>query len=135
MTNARTLSIKNPATGQDLVVRFEYDFLNYLHKFQPVRWENLRTVEWVLKNPTRLFIGIKRAVSNEGLCFVGKPDQWYIHEEAKVSFPKEKLVFAVFLNDRNSVYDYRAEKIDLEDPESPMNWKDRFGGVLWKKIS
>lgn len=135
MANARILRVKNPSNNQDLEIRFEHGYLDYLYKYQPVRFQNIRTAVNVLNRPKRIFIGIKRAVSQDGLCFVGKPDRWYVRENVIVDFPKDELVYTVYLNDRNSVYDFRAEEIDVEDEDSPEDWKNRFGGVLWKKTS
>ena len=135
MANAYILNIKYPVDGQPLAIRFEPNFIEHLFKYHPVQFENLRVVKAVLLNPKRIFIGIKRAVSADGLCFVGQPENWHVRENKYLPFPKERLVFVVYLNDRNSVYEFRAEEVDFEDPLSPKDWKNRFGGLLWKSTS
>lgn len=133
LANARIITIKFPPTGQDIDIRFEHDWLNDLYKYEPVKFQNLLTAVEVLKNPTRIYVGLKRILSNNGLCFVGKPKKWYIREDKLVDFPKDKLVYTVFLNDRYSVFELRATEVDFFDPESPIDWAERFGGEIWKK--
>ncbi len=132
MTNAYTFTIKNPADGQDLLIRFEFAAIEHYVIYNKTKLNNIETAKKVLINPKRIFVGINRPVRNDGMCFVGQPETWYIREDRKVPFPKEKFVFSVYLNSRLSVYDFRAEEIDSEDPLSPKDWKNRFGGVLWK---
>ena len=66
--------------------------------------------------------------------WVGCPTTWYIREDTKVPFPKNRL-FAVYLNDRMYVYDFAAEYVDNEDLLSPKDWKNRFMGLIWKSTS
>ena len=85
----------------------------------------------VLKNPTRIYVGLKRILSNSGLCFVGKPNKWYIREDKLVDFPKDDLVYTVFLNDRFSVFEIRATKVDFLDLMPNWLGREEFeGGAL-----
>ena len=118
-------SKKETTIPGDLILRW--------FKYQPVQYENLRSVKHVLDNPKRIFSGI-RELNEGGWCYVGKPEKWYVKERCEVPFPTH-LVFAVYLNDRMAVYNFRAEKADTDDALSPINWKNRFGGLIWKSIS
>jgi hypothetical protein len=88
-------------------------------------------VQYVFENPKRIFKGILRPISEKGWCYVGKPQRWYIKQNCDVPFPEDK-VFAVYLNERLHVYTFRAEEVDPEDSLSPKDWKNRFGGLIWK---
>lgn len=133
MANAHTSKIIFPPTGQKIEIRIEYGFWDYLLKYQPVKFVNIETAFKVLNNPNRIFSGIKRPISTNAdtLCFAGIPDTWYLREDLEVSFP-DNLVYAVYLNSRKSIYDFRAEEADFEDRLIPKNWKLRYGGLLWK---
>ena len=61
-------------------------------------------------------------------------EKWYIRDNVSSPFPPDK-VFVVYLNERMSIYDFRAEYEDDEDKLSPRDWKNRFGGVIWKITS
>lgn len=133
LSSAHILTIDNPADGVKIDVRFEEDDLKRIYKYQPVEFQNIEVaVIKVLKNPTRIFKGIVRPVSSDGWCFVGQPDEWYIRKNILVPFDKNKYVYAVFLNDRMSVYNFRAEYRDPEDLLSPKDWKNRFLNLIWK---
>lgn len=93
----------------------------------------MRAAKEVLDNPQRIFVGL-RELNEGGWCYVGKPKSWFIAEDRVVPFP-EDLVYEVFLNDRMSIFGWRAEKADLEDNLSPVGWKSRFVALAWKKTS
>lgn len=137
MTNAHTIKIICPANGQEIEIRFEYEYVHHLLIYLPVQFLNIETAVEVLRNPDRIFTTIKRPLStdSETMCFVGKPDVWYLREGQKVPFPKDEFVFTVYLNARKSIYQFGAEEIDYEDPLSPRDWKNRFGVLIWKKTS
>lgn len=103
------------------------------YKFHPVRYENLRATKHVLENPLRIFTGV-RIYNEGGLCFVGRPNQWYIREATQVPFPQD-LIFAVYMNPRFHVYECRAEHAASDDPSSPENWQNRYGGLIWRNTS
>ena len=135
MSSAYIFTIDNPADNSKLDIRFEEDDLTRIYKYRPVEFQNIEVaVIKVLEKPNRIFKGIIRPVSVNGWCFVGQPDEWYIRKNVLVPFDKNKYVYAVFLNDRMSVYDFRAEYRDQEDTLSPKDWKNRFGVLIWKKI-
>ena len=128
-----TIDPENPA-GFKVDVTIPGDLLERWFKYNLVQYENLRCVKRVLDDPKRIFKGIVRPVSKDGWCYVGKPERWHIKENVDAPFPNDK-VFAVFLNDRFHLYNFRAEEIDLEDALSPRDWKNRFGGLIWKSTS
>jgi len=134
LNSANIIQITHPATGEKTDIRIEEDYCRHLYKNIRTSYENLRAAKYVLENPKRIFSGILRSVTSDGQCFVGKPERWYINPTDTAPFPKNK-VFLVFLTTRMQLYNFRAELSDLEDPLSPIDWKNRFGGVLWKSTS
>jgi len=119
--------------GAKAEVIFEGNLALYWYKHLPVQYQNLQVVKEVLDNPKRIFSKI-RPITRGGWCYVGRPKIWYVAENCTASFPEDR-VFAVFLNDRKVVYTFRAEFADGEDPLSPKDWKNRFGGLVWKSTS
>jgi hypothetical protein len=112
---------------------FPADLTLRWYKNDPVRHENLRVARFVLQNVERIFRGVRR-LSEGGWCFTGSPQEWYIRENVIVPFPDGK-VFAVYLNPRMRVYECRAEYIADDDPLCPIDWRGRYGGLIWKSIS
>lgn len=105
---------------------------------QPNDYINLATVHEVLNNPNRIFAGLNRPESDSSkmLCVVGKPKNWYVGKDGDITAPfPRNLVYLVFLNERNSIFEFRAEHADTEDPLSPEGWRDRFVERIWKRPS
>lgn len=137
LTNAHSFKIKWPIDNTEIVIRVEFKTWDFLQKYRPNEFLKLFTVREVLNNPNRIFSGLNRLYSDtsDHLCFVGKPHSWRRHigkSEVVVPFPSN-LVFLVFLNERKSISEFRAEEADREDPLSPENWENRYGELLWKK--
>lgn len=130
------LKIKWPIGGKETIIRVEPAYYERLLKYLPNDYLNLSTVYEVLNNPNRIFSGLNRPHSDSSnmLCVAGRPQHWYIGKKSssKVPFPPE-LVYLVFLSARKSVYEFRAEQADAEDSLCPVNWKNRFGKVIWKR--
>ncbi|MGR3302020.1 MAG: hypothetical protein ACUZ8I_05890 [Candidatus Scalindua sp.] len=138
MVNAYIINIEWPVDGKKIQIRIESKYYERLLIYLPNDFLNLSTVHEVLNNPNRIFSGLNRPHSDSSnmLCFVGKPKYWYVGTSKSVSVPfPSNLVYLVFLNERNSIFEFRAEKADTEDPLSPIGWKDRFGERTWKKNS
>jgi hypothetical protein len=100
----------------------------------PVDYENLRCVKEVLLSPQRIFQGV-RDFQEGGWCYTGVPNQWYIRTNVIVPFPREKFVFAVYINPVLSVYEWRAEYRAEDDPLNPADWQERYERLIWKSIS
>lgn len=130
--------IKWPVGNSEIEIRIEPKDYNYFKLYRPNDFLNLSTAHEVLNNPNRIFSGLNRPHSNSSnkLCVVGKPKYWYIGVNISDTalFP-HNLVYLVFLNERNSIFEFRAEEADIEDTLSPIGWKDRFGELIWKKNS
>jgi len=122
----------DPEKGQTLAI-FPADLTLKWYKYAPVRYWNLIAAKFVLENTKRILGGV-REFNAGGWCFVGHPRFWYIREEVKVTFPADQ-VFAVYLNPNLRVYECRAERIAVDDPSCPMDWKNRFRSLVWKDIS
>ncbi|MFQ5964687.1 MAG: hypothetical protein ACE5KZ_10410 [Candidatus Scalinduaceae bacterium] len=129
-------TIKWPVSNSEKEIRIEPKDYNYFMLYRPNDFLNLSTAYKVLNNPNRIFSGLNRPHSNSSkkLCVVGKPKHWYIGVNISDTalFPDD-LVYLVFLNERNSIFEFGAEEADIEDPLSPIGWKDRFGERIWKK--
>ncbi|HPO14991.1 MAG TPA: hypothetical protein PLI09_16230 [Candidatus Hydrogenedentes bacterium] len=106
------------------------DLIEYCYSSVPVQYENFRAVKAVLENPRRIFAGV-RLLNQGGWCYVGRPSEWYIRENTIVPFSAE-FVFAVYVNPNFRLYEFRAEKADPDDPESPIDWAERYGALIWK---
>ena len=123
---------RNPELGlADAVIPARY--YTALFKRNPVGYENLRTAKHVLENVKRIFSGV-RAYNEGGWCYAGRPESWYIREGIVTPFP-DNLVFAVYLSPRLRLYEARAEQRSEDDEFSPIDWKDRYGGLVWKHTS
>lgn len=135
MTNAFSFKIKWPVDKSEKEIRVEPDYYKFLNIYRPNKFLNLATVHEVLNYPNRIFAGLNRPHSDSSrkLCVVGKPHNWYIGKDdnSVSSFPTN-YVYVVFLSERFSIFEFRAEQADLEDPLSPVGWRDRFGELLWK---
>jgi len=106
---------------------------DHVHKFKPVKYENLRAAKAVLESPKRIFYGI-RTYNEGGWCYTGRPTEWTVKERVTASFP-DYLVFAVYVNPRLEVFEWRAEPVDDRDPYCPKGWEDRYRGLIWKSTS
>jgi len=103
------------------------------YKDYPVRFENLKAAKSVLENPQRIFSGV-RAFNEGGWCFTGKPLSWNIRESVIAPFP-DNLVFSVYLNSRLYIYETRAEYCAQNDSLCPVDWENRYEGLVWKSTS
>lgn len=137
MTNAHLFKIKWPINDTEIIIRVEYDTWNFLQKYRPNEFLKLFTVYEVLNNPNRIFSGLNRLCSDTSnhLCFVGKPKTWqrYIEKTIVTVDFLTNHVFLVFLDERKSVIEFRAEEADREDTLSPENWEYRYGELIWIK--
>lgn len=109
------------------------DLIEHCYCSLPVQFENFRAAKFVLENPRRIFSGV-RLLNQGGWCYVGKPSEWYIRENTIAPFP-EQFVFAVYVNPNFRLYEFRAEKVAPDDPDSPIGWAERYGALIWKRTS
>ena len=112
---------------------FPNDLLIRSYKYDTVQFENIRAAVEVLDDPKRIFTGL-RELREGWWCYVGRPGTWYVTETRQAPFPPN-LVYVVYMNDRMWIYEWRAEEADSEDPLSPVDWKNRFAGLVWKSVS
>jgi hypothetical protein len=135
MPNNFPIDIINPnnPAGEKVQAIFPYAWFSHLYKFYPIRYKNLEVAKFVLQNPKRIFSGI-RHYNQGGWCFTGKPVLWHIRENVQAPFP-DNLIFTVYLNPRLYIYEARAENCANDDNLCPEDWKNRYGGLIWKSIS
>lgn len=106
------------------------DLIEYCYRHAPTQYENFRAAKFVLENPQRIFAGV-RMVNEGGWCYVGRPSEWYVRENVVAPFP-DGHVFAAYINPRFCLYEFRAEKAAEDDFNSPMDWAERYGALVWK---
>ena len=120
-------------TGPKILATIPHSLILHIYKYHPTQYENFRAAKFVLENPRRIFNGV-RSMNRGGWCFTGRPETWNITEKETSTFPDD-LVFAVYLNDRYFVYEFRAEVSDRQDVDCPNGWKDRYAGKTWISTS
>ena len=103
------------------------------YKYSPVRYWNLIAAKFVLEYPQRIFWGV-REYNEGGWCYTARPQEWFVKESIKAPFPKD-TVFAVYLNPNLRVYECRAEYAADDDPMCPIDWRNRYRGLVWKSTS
>lgn len=128
----QTISPDDP-DGPRVDAIFPADFTLRLYKYAPVQYNNLIVARQVLLSPLRIFYGI-REYNQGGWCYTGRPAEWYVRENTVVPFPAS-LVFAVYLNPNMRVYECRAERADPDDTCNPVDWRNRYRGLIWKSTS
>ena len=107
------------------------------HTWKHVPWKvhNLRTVANVLSAPDRVYRGVRDDPEGWGLCFCGKPKMWYNSSGGTMPFP-EGAFFCVFVNDRDVVYEWRAEEAEGVGAGAALELRGcrfRFEEVLWTR--
>lgn len=87
-------------------------------------------VQEVLLSPKAIFVGL-RQFQQGGVCYVGRPSRrWF--DSGSQGPPPPGMVYTVFVNPRDMVFDWGWERSDQENPEWPEGYQDRFyGGRLW----
>lgn len=128
----KTIDPTNPA-GPAIDAIFPADLTLRYYKYSPVRYWNLIAAKYVLEHTERIFFGV-REYNEGGWCYTGHPAEWYIRENVTAPFPKDK-VFTVYLNPNMRVYECRAEYAAADDPLCPVDWQNRYRGLIWKSIS
>src|SRR5437899_7603970 len=113
----------NPTGSKTNAILPEYLYQKYYTHY-PTQYENLRAAKYVLRNPKRIFSGV-REYTQGGWCFTGKPISWFIRETVTAPFP-DNMVFAVYLNSRLYIYETRAEYCASDDTLYPVDWQNRY---------
>jgi len=125
-----TINPENP-DGDKVEIFIELGLIHEICK-HPIKFYNLgMCVPGVLTNPMRIYSGL-RDLQKGGWCYVGVPDQWCIKDGVFATFPRSKFVFAVYVNPRMRVYEWRAEKIAADDAFAPVDWQRRYGELIWQ---
>lgn len=126
--------IRNPqGHGGSVEVRIPGPLVERYFKSLPIRFEQARCAKVVLDGFKRSFAR-PREFNEGGWCLTARPLEWTIKERVIVPFPRD-LVYAVYMNPRFIVYEWRAEKADHEDDLCPVNWRTRYGALIWKDTS
>ena len=135
MTADYRCKTRNPEDpdGPLVDVFFPGDLTSRLYKYASVRYQNLIAAKAILENTRRIFRGV-REYNQGGWCYTGQPQSWFIREDVEVPFPPDK-VFAVYVNPQMRVYECRAEFCADDDELCPVDWRDRYGALIWKSTS
>jgi len=128
-----TIDPRNP-TGRKVRVILPGELIDRYYKYTYVAYENFRAAKHVLENPQRIFTGIREFNEGEWWCYTGRPERWHVAEAVTAPFPKNR-VFAVYLNSRMIVYECRSEPAAEDDSMCPLDWQNRYGGLVWKSTS
>jgi len=128
----QTINPEDP-TGPKIDVTIPGDLILKFYTTNYVKYQNFEAAKYVLDNPRRIFSGV-RQFNEGGWCYVGCPQNWYIKERVCVPFP-DNMIFTVYLNLNMFLYEFRAELRDDDDPLSPIDWKYRYRGLIWKSTS
>lgn len=127
-----TIDPRDP-TGPKIEVVLPGQLIDFYYKHYVTRFLNLEAAKCVLDDPKRIFFGV-REYNEGGWCYVGRPERWYIRPNVDATFPQH-LVFAVYVNPRMHIYECRAEMAAQDDPLSPVDWQNRYRGLVWKTTS
>jgi hypothetical protein len=117
--------------GGTIPVQFSYDRIRALgarSKGQVL--EAAEIVPIILQRPKAIFEGLRHDEDDDRRtagwrCYVGIPDRSYTADGQKRPAWEDK-VFLVFINSDRVAYNWRWEKCDLDQPNLPQNWSDRF---------
>ncbi|HUU95939.1 MAG TPA: hypothetical protein VM487_09365 [Phycisphaerae bacterium] len=130
----RAIDPRDPG-GPPVMVRFARDLITWYYENRSVDYENFRCVRHVLDHTERIFRGVRDYEEGElsWWCYTGHPKEWCIKENVFAPFPGRSLVFAVYLNPKFELYTFRAERADPQQRACPINWRSRYGELLWPK--
>ena len=128
----KVIDPQNPK-GPKIDAVFPLDLARRYYKSSPVRYENLRAAKYVLEQTQRIFSGV-REFNEGGWCYTGRPTEWCVKNGVTAPFPHDK-VFAVYLNPNMRVYEWRTEYCAEDDPLCPVNWQERYRGLVWRSTS
>jgi len=120
-----TLDPRDPR-GPRVKVVLPGDLITRVYKWQRVSYENLRCVKHVLEVVECIFFGI-REYNEGGWCYTGRPERWHVTAERVEPFPDD-LIYAVYVNPRMRIYEWRAEDVAVENRGCPKNWQQRYRG-------
>jgi hypothetical protein len=116
-------------------VRIPEAYLEHLCANGPERkYYDADAIPDVLREPTSIHQGLRRAEFDESYCYCGKPKaRWNGHSEEP---PPPGMLFVVYVSldedeDRLTVFDWEWVKEDLDNPGCPPDCKQRFTRQTW----
>lgn len=107
--------------------------LQYYYRMRHPRWKNVERAKQVLESPSRIYHHV-REISEGGWCYTGRPHSYWLKWDVEVPLPRH-LLFAVYMNPGYHVYEWRLEKVDPDDPQAPLGWRERYGEESWRRDS
>lgn len=96
------------------------------------RFVNLFSAVEVLKDPIRIYKGLRRENQNESYCYIGSPKRY--SSEGTITFPNRPgSLFTAFVDRSMTLSDWRWE---MEDPDN-VGWlvdeQVRFETKIWNR--
>lgn len=142
MGRCYTLKALCPATGEQKFLRLRADDAFHVFEngprssFYELRGDDDHSasgssVQQVLESPTGIFAGMRK-LQKGGLCYCGKPRQCWTPEGNKCP-PKPGMLFVVYVNPLDYIYEWRWVFADEENPNFPDGFKTRYRELLWPK--
>ncbi len=124
---------EDPQGRRRISVWLNVTSLDWLYKTN--RWKafNLKTAVQVLRNPDRVYRGIRKDDGGQwvGWCFVAVVETFFSSEDGSYPAPLSK-VFAAFIDEGGHLFEWGEEERDQADPKAPKDTDKRFGGLQWK---
>lgn len=134
---------KNPRGSGTREFKIPSDLIERYLRYGPAhKFFDLHILPHVLQNPGAIFEGLERDEQQNGLCYAGIPPS--IRREIKGSTgrggaeldlielpPPDGMTFAVFMNVRYVIFDWRWEQADANNAGHPIEWDTRFNKRLW----
>ncbi len=114
-------------------IKLPGDLIERFFRQSNTKVENLPLVAATLRQPDAVFEGIRER-STGGWCYTKtRPsDEWTIQDNISSTFPAH-LLFAVYLNPRMHVYEWRAERAVRPGSAYPEDWEARFLRCIWQR--
>jgi hypothetical protein len=114
--------------------------LERVKTFSPFKQWNLLTAHEVLKNPDRIYRHIRDGDDHWGWCFAARVPSLRRDDGTLRSMHPDQ-VFAVYMNEEASVFEWRPERCDQHDRFAPARsvvettkeGLGRFGSQIWMK--
>lgn len=127
---------REPESGTTIEIRIPYSDVQHSMKHNPGRAWQLTTADHVLREPERIYEGVRREGEDDrdGWCYVGRPKRVCLGSDRWIPLPKG-CVYVVFVSSRFIAYEWRIEHADPDDPEGPAGCEssDRYGRLKWEK--
>ena len=121
----------DPADGTLYELTLSYDRIRSMAlRGRGAILEASRLVEYVLHHPTAIFEGIRRDADDPRYgagwrCYCGTPPCAFSESGEEIN-PPPAMVYLVFVNDEEVVYNWRWDRADSDNARLPHDHENRF---------